>query len=216
MGFPTGFPYISYLPIVLSWTISLIYSIRHWDQGGHYSAPATIFERKNRDEPRSLNRRTYVGVQGKKEDACTEETEITRGRKGRVTAREGKEEEARRKRKRALWTWEWERSHSLHESPLLGIKRESFSPSLLHSFSSDSSVVGRFRDPYPRFSSVSTFLPFSFNFLFYLLILFFSLFLSRSRIIIMMWLKISLENIWVLFQFPFLSFDSLLLIIPFP
>lgn len=60
----------------------------------HNSVPATIFERKNRDEPRSLNRcctyiRTYVGVQVK-EDACMEETEITKERKGRVTRR-GKE-----------------------------------------------------------------------------------------------------------------------------
>lgn len=48
-----------------------------------YSSARTVMS-----HVRSTDVYTYVGVQGKKEDdACTEETEITRGRKGRVTAR---------------------------------------------------------------------------------------------------------------------------------
>lgn len=114
--FPQPFRYFT-----LSNSPLLIYPIRHRAQGVHadiipplqpYSSARTVM---NHD--RSTGVCTYVRrcARGKEEDTCTEETEITRGRRGRVTAREGKEV-ARRERKRVLWTWEWEHSHSSHDA----------------------------------------------------------------------------------------------------
>lgn len=87
----------------------------------------------------------YVGEQGKEKDACTEETEITRGRKGRVMAREGKKRRHVGKGKEHFRRGSGNVLIASHESPMPGTKEESFpSPSLLlFSFSFDILIIRR-------------------------------------------------------------------------
>lgn len=172
--------------------IFLIYPIYHRGWG----VARTLFRSCNHiraQEPwrTTIAQPTYVRRCARKggEDACMEEMEITRSRKGRVTAWEGKEV-ARRKRKRALWTWEWERSHSSRTKVLeLRGNPPLFLPFFFFS------VVDCFYDLYPRFflhfyvflssfslSSISN-CKFSLSFCFF-----------RSRIIVMTRSKFIIKN----------------------